>query len=50
VSGQPCGHPVEFRLWPSRDGAYLQCRCVGGGHAWLLDLTLLAPGEGGEEG
>lgn len=39
ISGQPCGHPVEVRVWESHDGAYedYQYRCDGGGHVWWVD-------------
>jgi hypothetical protein len=39
ISGLPCGHPVEYRVWESSDGAYEdeQYRCLGGGHTWWVD-------------
>jgi hypothetical protein len=37
--GLPCGHPVEYRVWESFDGAHedYQYRCIGGGHLWWVD-------------
>lgn len=39
LTGLPCGHPVEYRVWESSDGAYEDCqyRCLGGGHVWWVD-------------
>ena len=39
TTGLPCGHPVEYRLWESSDGAYedFQYRCIGGGHIWWVE-------------